>query len=127
MVPRSGADMLTHCTASPSEPCGAATAVTTGEGLTVATVARRVEWFCVRKTGNSSDGGAPAVRSAAPATTRRVGRIRQYYVGSERAFGIRTRSRAAAGRSTLPVMAVIFALAHRRFPTLPSPPNRWNG
>jgi len=30
------------------------------------------------------------VRSAAPATTRRVGRIRQYYVGSERVFGIRT-------------------------------------
>src|SRR6266478_753464 len=82
MVPRSGADMLTHRTASPSEPCGAATAVTTGAGLTVAAVACCVEGVCVRTIGNPSDGGAPAVRSAAPATARRVDRIRQYYVGA---------------------------------------------
>src|SRR6266436_3626981 len=81
---------VTHRTASPSEPCGAATAVTTGAGLTAAAVACCVEGVCVSTIGSPSDGGAPAVRSAAPATTRRVGRIRQYYVGSERVFGIRT-------------------------------------
>src|SRR5258708_26783414 len=88
MVPRSGADMRTHRTASPSEPCGAATAVTTGAGLTAAAVACCVEGVCVRTLGNPSDGGAPAVRSAAPATARRVDRIHQYYVdlSSDRIF-----------------------------------------
>src|SRR5204863_10214448 len=88
MVPRSGADMLTHRTASPSEPCGAATAVTTGAGLTVAAVACCVEGGCVRTIGNPSNGGAPAMRSATPATPRRVDRIRLYYVDRNGPSGI---------------------------------------
>jgi len=71
--------MLAHRTASPSEPRGAATAVTMGAGLTVATVVCCVEGVCVRTIVNSSGRGAPAVRSAAPATARRVDRIRQYF------------------------------------------------
>src|SRR5262245_48650621 len=87
MVPRSGVDTLIQRTASPSEPRGTATAVTSGAGLAAAAVACCVEAVCVRETGNSWVGAA-AASSAAPATRRRYGRTFLCYVDPKRVFRI---------------------------------------